>query len=104
MMEQGVVPAGTWTHSFEEDNGDELVFRPSQSFQFPASRRFRETLAFDGNTVVTGMPGPDDRTRHASNSMTPLGGNLIRFDDGDRAGQVFELVEVNGDKLTMRPQ
>lgn len=96
-------PVGTWSHSFEEDNGEVLVFRPSQSFQFPASRRFRETLAFEGDTVVRGMPGPDDRTRHTTSSVTPLGGNMIRFEDGDRSGQVYEMVEVQGDKLTLRP-
>ncbi len=97
-------PSGAWTHSFEEDEGEVLVFRPSQSFAFPPSRRFRETLAFQGGTVVSGMPGPDDRTRHETSSITGLGKNLVRFEDGERSGQVYEMVEVNGDKLTLRPQ
>ncbi len=81
-----------------------LVFRPSQTFAFPASRRFRETLAFKGDTVVSGMPGPDDRTRHATISITWLGEGLVRFEDGEHSGQVYEMVEVNGDKLTLTPQ
>lgn len=104
MNGQTTALTGIWTHSFEEDDGEVLVFRPSQSFPFPASRRPRETLAFEGDTVTRGMPGPDDRARHSTSSITPLGQNLVRFDDGERSGQVFEMVEVNGDRLTLRPR
>ena len=103
MSQHGAAPQGMWTHSFEEDNGEMLVFRPSQSFPFPASRRFRETLAFEGSSVVRGMQGPDDRTRHATSTVTHLGDNLVRFDGGDHIGQVYEMVEVSGEMLTLRP-
>ncbi|QYF93803.1 hypothetical protein KY495_00745 [Massilia sp. PAMC28688] len=96
--------AGAWTHSFEEDQGSLLVFRPSQSFPFPPSRRGRETLAFDGDEVTTGMPGPDDRTRHATASVTALAPNLVRFEGGERAGQTYEVVEASGERLMLRPQ
>ena len=37
---------GSWTHSFEEDQGDVLVYRPTHAFAFPPARRGRETLEF----------------------------------------------------------
>ena len=104
MNQQNPAPTGAWTHSFEEDEGDLLVFRPSMSFSFPPSRRFRETLVFEGDSVTSGMPGPDDRTQHSSGSITVLGNNLFRFEEGERSGQVFEMVEVNSDRLVLRPQ
>lgn len=104
MNQTNAAPAGKWVHSFEEDAGDVLVFRPSQSFSFPASRRFRETLEFQGSTVINGMPGADDRTRYEAMDTGSLDQNLVRLDAGEHAGQVYEIVEVTGDRLTLRPQ
>ena len=54
--------AGTWAHSFEEDEGDIQVYRPRATYPFPPSRRGRETLEFDpSGRASSGMPGPDDR-------------------------------------------
>lgn len=65
MMEirQSAMGAGTWAHSFEEDEGDIQVYRLRASYPFPPSRRGRETLEFDsaGKASAAGMPGPDDR-------------------------------------------
>jgi hypothetical protein len=104
MNHENTAPIGAWTHSFEEDEGNVLVFRPSESFSFPPSRRFRETLVFEGDSVTSGMPGPDDRTRHSTSSITVLGHNLFRFEAGERAGQVFEMVEVTSERLMLQPQ
>ena len=101
---QNPAAGGAWAHSYEEDQGGDLVFRPSGSFPFPPSRRARETLAFQGSAMITGMPGPDDRTRYATGSFTPLGDNLVRFEGGERSGQVYEMVEITGDRLKLRPQ
>jgi len=60
---QTAMGAGTWAHSFEEDEGDVQVYRLRASYPFPPSRRGRETLEFDtaGRASAAGMPGPDDR-------------------------------------------
>jgi hypothetical protein len=97
----GDAPSGSWTHSFEEDEGDLLVFRPTASFPFPPSRRGRERLDFDGGVVSAAMPGPDDRSRPAT--VTPVGANRFRFEAGNLAGQVVEIVEHSAGRLTVRP-
>jgi hypothetical protein len=90
--------SGRWVHSFEEDEGDVRVYRPAQSFNFPPSRRGRETLEFGmPGQVVTGMPGPDDRPRDTSAGLTALGMNRYRF-----GNQVVELVEATPEVLKLR--
>jgi hypothetical protein len=90
--------SGRWMHSFEEDEGDVRVYRPAQSFNFPPSRRGRETLEFGmPGQVVTGMPGPDDRPRHASASLRALGMNRYRL-----GNQVVELIEASPEALKLR--
>jgi hypothetical protein len=92
--------AGSWKHSFEEDQGDVQVFRPSASFTFPPSRRGRETLDFGpGGETVVGLPGPDDRLQRSHSTMTPLGANRFRLTDA----RVIEVVEVGPDVLKLRP-
>lgn len=98
MMESGM-PAGSWIHSFEEDEDGVEVFRPSASFPFPPSRRPRRTLEIgaDGQAGI-GTPGPDDRLRHAKATIQPLGRN--RFGLGD--GRVIEVVETGPGVLKVR--
>lgn len=91
--------SGTWTHSFEEDEGNVQVFRPSHAFAFPPSRRGRETLDFDNpGQVVTGVPGPDDRLQRTSSSLTPMGMNRFRIGEA----RVMEVVEAGADILKVR--
>jgi hypothetical protein len=93
-------PDGTWTHSFEEDEGDVQVYRRSDAFTFPPSRRPRETLDFQQpGQVVTGMPGADDRRQRAAGSLTPLGMNRFRLGDA----WVIEVIESGADILRIRP-
>jgi hypothetical protein len=88
--------SGAWTHSFEEDQGDVQVYRPSNSFAFPPSRRGRETLEFSTpGQVVCGLPGPDDRLQRTTSSLTPLGMNRFRIDQA----RTIEVVEAGGDIL-----
>jgi hypothetical protein len=47
--------------------------------------------------VVTGMPGPDDRPRHVSGSLTALGMNRYRL-----GNQVVELIEATPEALKLR--
>lgn len=92
--------SGSWTHSFEEDEGAVQVYRPSNSFAFPPSRRGRETLDFSQTgQVVTGTPGPDDRHQHAGASLTSLGMNRFRIGDA----RVIEVVESGPDVLKVKP-
>lgn len=60
-MEQPTAIAARWIHSFEEDDGDRMVFRPP-SYGFPRSRgaRFGLDLTADGIAKIDG-PGPADR-------------------------------------------
>jgi hypothetical protein len=100
-METAQQPAlgGTWTHSFEEDAGDVQVYRRSDAFTFPPSRRPRETLDFQqAGQVVSGMPGADDRRQMAGASLTPLGMNRFRIGEG----RVIEIIESGADILKLR--
>ena len=91
---------GAWAHSFEEDEGIVQVYRPSNSFAFPPSRRGRGTLEFDDSGhVVTGVPGPDDKLQRTTSSLTPLG--MGRFRIGDT--RVIEVVEAGSDVLKLKP-
>ena len=91
--------SGAWTHSFEEDEGDLQVFRPSNSFSFPASRRGRQTLDFEpAGQVVIGAPGPDDRLQRTTSSLTPVGMNRFRIGES----RVMEVVETGNDVLKVR--
>lgn len=99
-----VTPDGSWTHSFEEDESNLRVYRPTHSFVFPSSRRRRETLEFDADGHVTiGVAGPDDRLQTTSSSLTALGMNRFRLESAaGSAGQVLELVESAPDMLKLR--
>ena len=91
---------GSWTHSFEEDQGDVLVYRPTHSFAFPPARG-RETLEFgEGGELTERMPGPDDRPRDTTGSWTALGMNRFRL--GDAMGRVIEVVEHTPSILKIR--
>ena len=101
MMEtaQQPSPGGAWTHSFEEDEGDVQVYRRSDGFTFPPSRRPRETLDFrQAGQVVTGTPGADDGRQLANAAFTPLGMNRFRLGDA----RVIEVIESGADILKLR--
>lgn len=89
---------GSWTHSFEEDQGGEQVFRRTDSFPFPASRRPRDLLDFDTGQTTTVTPGPDDKLRRSSAPLTPLGMQRYRLADG----RELEVIEAGADVLKVR--
>lgn len=92
--------SGNWTHSFEEDEGDVQVYRPSGSFAFPPSRRGRETLDFSqADRVDSGMPGADDKRQHTSSTIVALGMNRFRIGDA----RVIEVVESGLGVLKVKP-
>lgn len=95
--------SGSWSHSYEEDQGDVEVYRPSATFAFPPSRRGRETLVFgpDGRASM-GMPGPDDRQQHATITVTPVDSNRFRFEGGAFSSQMVEVLELSPTVLRLR--
>jgi len=88
-----VLIQGSWTHSFEEDEGNVLVYRPTHSFTFPPARG-RETLEFaEGGKLIERRPGPDDRPRDTAGRWTALGMNRFRLGGtADAPGRVIEVV------------
>jgi hypothetical protein len=95
-MEQAT--KGAWMHSFEEDTGNELVFRPASSYPFPASRRPRDTLDFDTGQLVRAVPGPDDKLQRTPGAITPLGMRRYRLDDG----REIEVIDADSTILRVR--
>lgn len=92
--------SGAWTRSFEEDEGNIQVYRPSNSFTFPPARRARDTLDFTTpGQVVTGVPGPDDKLQRTTSSLTSMG--MGRFRIGEM--RVIEVIESASDILKVRP-
>ena len=89
--------SGSWTHSFEEDTGNEQVYRPD-SYAFPPSRRTRERLDFSAGQVMTAVPGPDDKLQRSMSPITALGMNRFRLGDG----REIEVIEVGSDTLRVR--
>lgn len=103
MSDGSAGPAGRWTHSYEEDGSDVQVYRPTDTFAFPPSRRGRETLEFGAaGQLESGMPGPDDRQRKTSRVVTPLGMNRFRLASEGMPAQVLEVVETGPDVLKVR--
>ncbi|SFE04327.1 hypothetical protein [Nitrosomonas sp. Nm166] len=94
---------GSWTHSFEEDQGDVQVYRPTHSFAFPPARG-RDTLEFgEGGELIKQVPGPDDRPRSLRGNWTALGMNRFRLEGTmDAPGQVIEVVEQTTSVLKIR--
>jgi hypothetical protein len=89
--------SGSWTHSYEEDTGDEKVYRPD-SYPFPASRRPRERLDFGVGQVITAVPGPDDKLKRSTAPIIALGMNRFRLGDG----REIEVIDVGTDTLKVR--
>ena len=100
----GTPPQGSWTHSYEEDEGDVRVYRPTESFAFPPSRRGRETLVFGANNeLVVWTLGPDDAPQQRASHWAPLPGSRIGL--GGMPGapeETFDVVEATPGVLKLR--
>jgi len=104
-MDQDAAPLrGSWTHSFEEDDSESLVYRPTDNFAFPPSRRGRDILEFgEGGELTELTPGPDDRPRATERRWRALGMNRYGVGDmPDAPGHVLEIVEVGPELLKIR--
>lgn len=93
----------SWTHSFEEDQEDILVYRPTHAFEFLPARG-RGTLEFDERGELTErQPGPDDRLRDIAGRWTALGMNRFRLDGTENMpSRVIEIVEHSPTILKIR--
>ena len=94
---------GSWTHSFEEDQGDVLVYRPSYSFAFPPARG-RDTLEFgEGGELTEQRPGPDDRPRAMAGRWKALGMNRYQLSGAANVpSRVIEIIEHTPEVLRIR--
>lgn len=104
-MDHGSVPlSGSWTRSFEEDDGDIQVYRPTDTFTFPPSRGGREVLEFgEGGNLTEWTSGPDDRPRSTAGRWTALGMNRFRLEGGGGGpSRVIEVVEHTPEILKIR--
>jgi hypothetical protein len=91
----------SWTHVFEEDQDDRMVFRPSDS-DIPPSRRPR--TAFDlepDGTLTTYGPGADDRRTPARGQWRLDGAHLV-LEPSDAPAQRLAIEEGSPDRLVLR--
>jgi hypothetical protein len=92
-------PAGSWTHSFEEDSDDVEVYRPTATYAFPPSRRGRRRLAFTTGEVIESAPGPDDRLRPSA-TLAAVGPG--RFGGGATGDARLEVLEATSEIVKIR--
>ena len=92
---------GHWVHSHEEDDGDELVFRPA-GYGFPPARgRTALDLRADG-TYTERAPGPVDVPVEHEGSWSLDGDRLVLAAADDRPRQAFTVGAVDAGRLTVR--
>jgi hypothetical protein len=98
------LPSGSWTHSYEEDEGPVRVYRPTDAFAFPPTRAGRETLQFNANgELIRQVPGPDDRPVDSASHWSALGENRVGMGGMPGAPEaVFEVIEYGPAVLKLR--
>ncbi|HEX7280256.1 MAG TPA: hypothetical protein VF255_11625 [Solirubrobacterales bacterium] len=90
-----------WVHSHEEDDGEEIVFRPS-SFDLPPARGRRQIELRPDGSFTEAFPGPVDAPREAGGSWTLEGEVLALHPEGDRAAEEWKVVTAEDDRLRLR--
>jgi hypothetical protein len=94
---------GDWTHSHEEDSGEEMVFRPA-SHAFPPSRgRLSLRLRAD-DTYVESSPGPVDAPQESQGRWALEGDRLVLEGEGERPGHAWRIAAVEADRLAVRKE
>jgi hypothetical protein len=91
---------GQWKHSFEEDNAEEIVYRP-ESFPLQRSRGRKEIQITENGKFIDTGPGSTDIPE-------PLQGDwhledeclIINYNDGHSAQ--FDIKEVSPEKLVIK--
>jgi hypothetical protein len=90
-----------WVHSHEEDDGEEMVFRPS-SFDLPPARGRRQIELRPDGSFLEGFPGPTDAPEEAGGSWSLKGDELALRPEGDRPGEEWKVVAAEKDLLRLR--
>lgn len=94
-----------WTHSFEEDTEDTIVYRPAD-FEFPHSRG-RSGLEFkrDGTLISHGV-GAADVPEPKQRQWEFDGPDIIQVSlkEGMQEPHVMNIIELSEDKLSFKKQ
>ncbi len=92
---------GEWIHSYEEDDGDEAVFRPS-SYDFPLTRRPRESFELKaGGKLVKGEATASDSVREAQGKWE-LEDDKVIFHNESGLNQTKQIASCEEDKLVLK--
>jgi hypothetical protein len=93
--------AGRWMHSFEEDRGDVLVYRPPDH-DFPLARG-RDGIEFapDGSFVEWAI-GRGDAGQAVPGRWRTADGDAVEVATDSGGGQVLEILQVAPDRLEIR--
>jgi hypothetical protein len=90
-----------WVHSYEEDDGDEMVFRPSD-FDLPPARGRRQIELRRDGSYLEAFPGPTDVPEQAGGSWLLKGDKLALHPGGDRPEEEWRVVAAEADRLRLR--
>ncbi|MET3115752.1 hypothetical protein AAKU52_003509 [Pedobacter sp. CG_S7] len=89
-----------WTHSFEEDTENEMVYRP-EGFVFVRSRgRMQFDLKENGEVVDTPI-GRNDVPQSKAGAWKLQGDDLV-INRSDGTGRVYHVKEVTPEKLVLK--
>ncbi len=90
-----------WIHSKEESNATQMVYRPA-SYKLAPVREGRASLELkdNGNLLITGTAGPDDRLKKSQATWKLDGDKLIVYPaPGEK--EEWQILEISNDKLIM---
>ena len=90
-----------WIHSHEEDQGDDMVFRPA-SFKLPPSRGRRSIELRTDGTLGHAQPGPADRPERGQGRWEIDGDQLRLFRDSATPSEVLRIAHAAPDRLVLR--
>lgn len=93
---------GRWLHSFEEDHGDVLVYRPPEH-DFPRARG-RDGIEFspDGSFVEWAIGRGDAPQAVPGRWTTADGGGAVEVSTERRGPEVLEVLSLTSDRLELR--
>jgi len=92
---------GRWTHSHEEDTGDELVFRPA-SQPLPPARGRRSLELRAGGSYAEFSPGPVDVPVESRGRWSLENDRLELQPDGDLPRESWRVTAVEPERLLLR--
>ena len=97
------VVAKSWTHAFEEDEGNKMVFRPSDSPDIKPSRMPRTAFDLkDGGELTSYSPGAADQRVRSPGTWRVEGEHLV-LEPEQGPSQRYVVDEATEDRLVLRP-